>query len=132
MIIRNIVSITLLAFFFIRVECTAQTTENNSLKLIATIPLPNVSGRIDHLSFDPEHQMVFVAALGNNTVEVVDLISKKVIHTIKNLDEPQGVLFIAESKTLIVANGGNGECDVFDAVSFQKIKTLKLNWRKLK
>jgi len=121
-------SITLITFCLCQNGCIAQTRdENNSLKLIATISLPNVSGRIDHLAFDPEHQLVFVAALGNNTVEVVDLMSKKVIHTIKNLDEPQGVLFIAENNSLIVANGGNGECDVFDAVSFQKLKTFKLS-----
>ena len=55
------------------------------------------------------------------------MIGKKVIHTIKNLNEPQCVLFIAENNSLIVANGGNGECDVFDVVSFQKTKTLKLS-----
>lgn len=128
MMIRKYFSVTLITFCLCYNGCIAQTrNENNSLKLMATIPLPDVSGRIDHLAFDPEHQLVFVAALGNNTVEVADLMNKKVIHTIKNLDEPQGVLFIAENNSLIVANGGSGECDVFDAVSFQKIKTLKLS-----
>ena len=42
------------------------------LKEIATIVLPNVAGRIDHLAFDAQHQRLFVAALGNDTVEVVD------------------------------------------------------------
>jgi hypothetical protein len=45
--------------------------------LVTTIPLSNVSGRIDHLSFNSKQQIVFVAALGNNTVEVVDLKNKK-------------------------------------------------------
>jgi DNA-binding beta-propeller fold protein YncE len=97
------------------------------MKLLATITLPDVSGRIDHLAFDPEHQMVFVAALGNNSVEVVDLKNKKVVHTIKNLDEPQGISYIPENKSLIVANGGNGECDIFDVATFQKIKVIKLS-----
>jgi len=124
---RRTILIALIDFGFIHDGCTAQTpTENNSLKLIATIPLPNVSGRIDHLAFDPEHQTVFVAALGNNTVEVVDLKNKKVIRTIQNLDEPQGIAFIPESKHLIVANGGNGECDVFVVGTFQKIRSVKL------
>ena len=56
--------------------CNAQI-QNNSLKLVTSIPLPNVRGRIDHLSFDTRHQIIFVAALGNNTVEVVDLKTKK-------------------------------------------------------
>ena len=124
---RRTILITLIVFGFVHNGCIAQTpVENNSLKLIATIPLPNVSGRIDHLAFDPEHQTVFVAALGNNTVEVVDLKNKKVIRTIQNLDEPQGIAFIPESKHLIVANGGKGECDVFVVGTFQKIRSVKL------
>lgn len=127
MIMRRIIWITLIVFGICHYGCTAQApTENNSLKFTATIPLPNVSGRIDHLAFDAEHQTVFVAALGNNTVEVVDLKNRRIIHTIKNLDEPQGIAFIPESKHLIVANGGNGECDVFDTGTFEKIKSLKL------
>lgn len=125
---RKIISIPFVVFSLWNVGCTAQSpTENNFLKLVATISLPDVSGRIDHLAFDPDHQTVFVAALGNNTVEVVDLKNNKVIHSIRNLDEPQGIAFIPESKCLIVANGGNGECDVFDASTFQKIKSVKLS-----
>jgi YVTN family beta-propeller protein len=70
-------------------NCLAQTTvTNRELQLVATIQLPNVGGRIDHLAFDNKNQTIFVAALGNNTVEVVDLKSKKVIHTINGLHEP--------------------------------------------
>jgi len=54
-----------------------------SLKLIATIPLPHVSGRIDHLAINLKKQIIFIAALGNNSVEVVDLKQNKVIHSIK-------------------------------------------------
>jgi DNA-binding beta-propeller fold protein YncE len=109
-------------------SCKAQTQlHNNSLKLITSISLPGVSGRIDHLAFDPAHQIVFVAALGNNTVEAVDLKNKKVIHSIKNLHEPQGIVFIPESNTVVVENGDNGECDAFKANTFQKINTINLS-----
>lgn len=43
------------------------------LALVGTIDLPRVEGRIDHLAFDAATQRLFVAALGNNTVEVLDL-----------------------------------------------------------
>jgi WD40 repeat protein len=106
--------------------CNAQP-QTNSLKLIASITLPDVSGRIDHLSFDSKHQLIFVAALGNNSVEAVHLKSKKVVHTIKNLHEPQGVIFIPESNSIFVANGDNGECIIFNAETFQKVTTIKLS-----
>jgi YVTN family beta-propeller protein len=70
-------------------NCFAQNTvSNKELHLVTTIQLPNVSGRIDHLAFDTKNQTIFVAALGNNTVEVVDLKSRKVIQTIKGQHEP--------------------------------------------
>lgn len=77
------------------------TSQNNSLNLIASIPLHNVNGRIDHLTFDSKNKIIFVAALGNNSVEVVDLKIRKVIHTIKNFSEPQGMIFIPESNSLL-------------------------------
>jgi YVTN family beta-propeller protein len=112
-------------FFFIP-GCNAQS-QTNSLQLIKTIPLPNISGRIDHLSFDSKNNFVFVAALGNNTVEIVDLKNEKVIHSIKNLHEPQGVAFIPANNALVVANGDNGDCDVFNTAKFQKINSIHLS-----
>lgn len=90
-------------------------------------PYPALSGRIDHLSFDSKHQIIFVTALGNNTVEVVDLKNKKVLHSIKNLHEPQGVAFIPENNSIFIANGDNGQCDIFNADSFQKRNSIKLS-----
>lgn len=43
------------------------------LKLERVIPLPGVEGRIDHLAADVDGKRVFVAALGNGTVEVADV-----------------------------------------------------------
>ncbi len=121
----KISSIALIIFCF--VSCNAQTTfQNNPLNLVTTIPLPNVSGRIDHLTFESKNKIVFVAALGNNSVEVVDLKSNKVIHTIKNLSDPQGLAFIPESNSLVLANGRNGACDVFNATTFQKTTSINL------
>jgi YVTN family beta-propeller protein len=97
--------------------------------LIASISLPDVSGRIDHLSFDSKHQIIFVAALGNNTIEVIDLKNKKVIHTIKDLHEPQGVVFIPDAATggaIFVANGDNGECIFFDANNYRQLSSVDL------
>lgn len=110
---------------FFAAGCNAQSP-TNSLQLIETIPLQNISGRIDHLCFDAKNSFVFVAALGNNTVEVADLNNKKIIQSINNLHEPQGIAFIAENNSLVVANGDNGECDIFNAATFQKINSIPL------
>ena len=58
------------------------------LRLETTIELPDVQGRIDHLSVDVKGQRLFVSALGNNTVEVIDLKAGKRVKTITGLQEP--------------------------------------------
>jgi len=108
-------------------SCHAQSSKlSQALPLITSISLPGVSGRIDHLAFDSTTQRLFIAALGNNTVEVIDLKTNKAIHSIKGLSEPQGIAFIAGKNILFVANGGNGACDVFNADTYQKITSVQL------
>ena len=87
--------------------------EMPTLKLEAKIPLGNVSGRIDHMAIDLARQRLFVAELGNNTVGIVDLNSRKVIRTIRGLKEPQGVAYLPSTDTLYVANGGDGSVRQF-------------------
>src|ERR1051325_9209789 len=103
-----------------------QLGTDGKMQLIQTILLPNVSGRIDHLSVDLQGQRLFIAALGNNSVEVLDLKAGKVIHSISDFSEPQGVLFLPALNRLFVANGGNGLCQIFDATSFAELSQVKL------
>ena len=99
---------------------------NASLTLIQTIPLPGVEGRIDHLSVDIKDQRLFVAALGNNTVEVINLKTGTLIHSITGLSEPQSALFIPANNKLFVTEGGNGLCQIFDGTSFVELGRVQL------
>src|SRR5437867_6308642 len=83
------------------------------------IDLPEVQGRIDHMSIDLKGQRLFVAALGNNTVEVIDLKAGVRSRTIVGLEEPQGVLFTPSDDRLYVANGKDGSLRIFDGTSFK-------------
>src|SRR5438874_13654338 len=96
-----------------------------TLTLERTIPLPGVEGRIDHFSLDTAGRRLFVAALGNNTVEVVNLTEGKVDHSIPGLAEPQGIYFLADANRLFVANGGDGAVRVFDGKTFAAVATVK-------
>ena len=53
------------------------------LKLVGTIPIPHVEGRIDHFTIDLQHRTVFVAALGADTVVAVDLAHGKELGRIR-------------------------------------------------
>ncbi|SRR5229473_539025 len=59
------------------------------LQLEEQIPVPSVAGRIDHFSADAKRRRLFVSALGNNSLEVIDVFAGRVIHSIKGLAEPQ-------------------------------------------
>jgi YVTN family beta-propeller protein len=89
------------------------------LKKVADIPLPGVKGRFDHFSIDPKGNRLFVAALGNNTVEVIDLAAGKRLHSITGMSKPQGVLFLADRNEILVANGDDGTLQVLDATDFK-------------
>ena len=87
------------------------------LKHVQTISLAGVKGRFDHFAVDVKGQRLFVAALGNNTVEVIDLTAGKRAHSISGLQKPQGVLFLPELNRLCVAGGGDGTLKIFDAAN---------------
>jgi DNA-binding beta-propeller fold protein YncE len=88
------------------------------LRLAQTIPLPSVEGRLDHMAIDVEGQRLFIAALGNSSVEVVDLRAGKRSHSLGGFHEPQGVAWISDRRQLFVASGGDEMCHVLDGSSF--------------
>jgi len=99
--------------------------ESSVLSLKAQIPLPKVKGRIDHLSVDVKGQRLFVAAVENHTLEVIDLKSGQRVHTIADLAEPQGVFYDASTNRLFVACGSDGATKIFDGATFQVLATVK-------
>ena len=97
------------------------------LKVSRTIPLPGVEGRIDHFAFDASGERLFVCALGNNTVEVIDLRKNERVYSIRGLGSPQGVAYLPEVDRLIVANDNGGICRLYDGKSFQSLSEIRLN-----
>src|SRR5258705_13956032 len=95
-------------------------------KLVETVPLPGVKGRIDHLAIDTKGKRLFVAALGNNTVEVLDLNAGTWLRSIAGCSKPQGLVYLPRPNLLFVANGGDGRVRLYDCSSF---KTLLTNGR---
>jgi DNA-binding beta-propeller fold protein YncE len=99
--------------------------QSESLSLDSHISLPGVKGRIDHLSVDLTGQRIFVAAVDNHTLEVIDLKPGRRIHTITDLAEPQGVFFDASTNRLFVACALDGVTKIFDGTTFQVVATVK-------
>ena len=111
---------------FICLVSTSHAADTQALTPAQTIVLPGVEGRIDHLTADVKAKRLFVAALGNNSVEIIDLVSGKRTESIKGLKEPQGIRFLADDETLFIGSGGSGSCEVFDAKSLKSSASVKL------
>jgi DNA-binding beta-propeller fold protein YncE len=115
-------------FFFVLLLASldvASAQSSEVLSLDGHIPLPDVKGRIDHFSVDVRGQQLFVAAVENHTLEVIDLKSGHRVHTISDLGEPQGVFYDPATRHLFVACGLDGVTKMFDAISFQVLATVK-------
>jgi DNA-binding beta-propeller fold protein YncE len=85
-----------------------------------SIPLPGVSGRIDHFAYDPQSKRLFVAALENGSLEVIDLDKGERTRSVSGLKEPQGVVFVPTTKQVVVACGGDGTIRAFDSGSLEE------------
>jgi hypothetical protein len=87
-----------LAVFVLAFPLLAQDS-SAPLRLVQTIPL-SVDGRLDHLYADVKGMRLFVAALGNNSVEVIDMRAGKTIRSITGPQKPQGVWYVPSLKKL--------------------------------
>jgi len=94
------------------------------LQLEEEIPVPGVAGRLDHFTADVKRKRLFVSALGNNTVEVIDTFAGRVIRSIKGLSQPQGPLYVPGFDKLYVANAENGKMNVYDGATYTLKKTI--------
>jgi len=86
--------------------------------------MPHVEGRIDHMALDVAGQRLFVAALGNNTLEVIDVRNAKHLRTIPGLHEPQGVAYTPATTRIYVANRADGSLHIYDGTSFALVKIV--------
>jgi DNA-binding beta-propeller fold protein YncE len=101
--------------------------ENNPLILTAQIPLPGVHGQFDHFSFDPaEPGRIFISALGNNSVEVINMVEGTAVRTIASIPEPQGVAFAVGLNKLFVASR-KGKLHIYDGAAYNLITTIDYN-----
>jgi DNA-binding beta-propeller fold protein YncE len=108
------------AFAFAAAPALAQAP----VALEATIEMPDVKGRIDHFAADVKGHRLFVAALGNNTVEVLDTAGNKHARSLVGFGEPQGIAYLPESKLLYIANGSADRVDVLDGESLALVKRI--------
>jgi YVTN family beta-propeller protein len=115
------VSVRILGPIALAMGIAASSAAGQGLELAATVTLPNVKGRIDHLAADVSGRKLYVAALGNNTVEVLDTAQNRHEKSLSGFGEPQGIAYVGDLGALFIGNGSAARVDIVDTKSFMPV-----------
>jgi DNA-binding beta-propeller fold protein YncE len=115
-----------LLFLFVPISRTG-AQQKEPLRLVQTIPMPNVKGRIDHMDIDVKGKRLFVAGLENGSLEVVDLQAGKWLRSIPGFKKTQGIAYVSSLNKVFVASGDDGMLRVFRGDSLDLLDAIKLD-----
>src|ERR1700680_5160034 len=104
----------------------AHGQDKPALRLVQTIPLPGVKGRLDHMAVDLEKRRLFVAAVSNATLEVLDLDAGKVINSIPGIKDAQDAVFLGGNFNKLYVPSLDGTLRIFQGETFRLVQALKL------
>jgi DNA-binding beta-propeller fold protein YncE len=120
-VMRAIVATATVSFI-----CFQSASGQEPLSLVRTIDLPRVEGRIDHLAVDTAAERLYVAALGNNSLEVLDLKNSSHRRSVPAFREPQGVAALPDARLVAVANGQGEGVQFIDANDYHPVRAVRL------
>ena len=120
----RLVSVGALLFASVMV---ARGQEKGPLSFVESIPLPALhDGDFDHFAVDLASHRLFLTAEKNAAVEVFDLQSNKLIHTLTDIDEPHSMIYRADLKKLFVIDGGAAEVKIYQGDTYKRLGAIKL------
>jgi len=108
-------------------EFTAPAKDKTPLRLVQSIPMPNVKGRIDHMDVDVKGMRLFVAGLENGSLEVVDLRAGKWLRSVPGFKKTQGVAYVPSLNKVFVASGDDAMFRVFRGDTLKLLDAVKLD-----
>ena len=92
---------------FVLLTMGVRAQEKAPLELLQKIPMPGLKdGDFDHFAVDLQGQRLFLTAETNAAVEVFDLRTKKLVHTISDVKTPHSMVYRDDLKKLFVVDGG--------------------------
>lgn len=119
-----------LAVFFVALiggfAFSAPAQEKQALRLVQTITLPGIEGRLDHMGVDLDKKRLFVAAVGNNSLEVIDLTAGKVVNSLPGFKRTQDALFLGGDVNKLFVSSLDGHVRVFQGETFHLVQDFKV------
>lgn len=110
------------------VALRAQSQVTEPLKLIQTIPLPGLQdGDFDHFQVNLPGRRLFLAAEDNSAVEVIDLRTNRLVHTIRVPTAPHSMAYDNQSTRLyVVESGPPSQVQIYDGTSYKLLRTIPM------
>src|ERR1700730_8556672 len=96
------------------------------MKLVHSIPLPDLKdGDFDHFAIDVDGNRLFATAEENSKVEVFDMKTNKLIHTISDMTAPHSMVYRGDLKKLFVVDSDLGEIKIYDTTTYEPAGSIK-------
>lgn len=102
----------------------AQEHEASPLRLVQSLPLPGVNGRLDHFTIDKQRKRIIFSCPDDKAVQIVDAFDGSQIHRIEGLSEPRGTFYLPEEDKIYVADATGGRVNVYDGEKFTLIAAI--------
>jgi DNA-binding beta-propeller fold protein YncE len=113
--------------FAVAPSLATHAQQDSPLRLVQTIPMPNVKGRIDHMDVDVKGKRLFVSGLENGSVEIIDLGAAKWVRSLPGFQKPQGIAYVASLNKVFVASGDDAMLRVFRGDTLDLLDSIKLD-----
>jgi DNA-binding beta-propeller fold protein YncE len=97
----------------------SQAQEKTPLRLVQTISLTGLQRHWDHFGVDAKSNRLFVTSGDEPVVDVFDMRTNKLIHTITGLKGSHNVLTFPELKKIIVVDGEASELKIFNYDTYE-------------
>jgi len=99
----------------------AQEAGKSGYKILQKVSLPG-DGGYDFLTVDSDNRRVYITH--NNSVQVLDADSLKLVGTVENVPHPHGVVFLPDLGKGYATSGDPGSVVVFDLKTFQRLSEI--------
>jgi hypothetical protein len=112
----------LAAALLVAAQGTAAAPE---LKKMQTIELKGPAGPFDHMMVDHKRSRLLVANQSNDTLDIVDLKTGKLIKQVPEQKQIHGIAYSPELDRVFVGNG-EGVCNVLDGENYTVVKSHRV------
>jgi DNA-binding beta-propeller fold protein YncE len=120
----------ILAILMVWLGCyagAAAAEDTAPLHLVQTITMdPSVEGKFDHMAVDVKGERLFLTAPKHHSIEVFDLKSGKLLHSVTGLGKPAGIVYLPASNQVLFSDGEPGGCSILDASTYKVAGSVKL------